>query len=82
MAPHMSQGAACALEDAVVLSRCLDRVESTADIAGALRAYQETRHARTSKIQLTSRQNNWMRTPTDADWLYGYDAFSAPLQGL
>jgi len=23
--------------------------------------------------------NTWMRQPTDANWVYGYDAWTAPL---
>ena len=35
---------------------------------------------RTSRIQDTSRQNTWHAAePTDPDWVYGYDAWTAPL---
>ena len=37
------------------------------------------RRERTSQIQGTSQQNTWMREATDPDWVYGYDAWTAPL---
>ena len=78
MMPYMAQGAANALEDAAVLSRCLEGVEPEG-VARALRRYEQTRLPRTSRIQLTSRRNEWMSTRTDPDWVYGYDAWSTPL---
>ena len=47
MTPNLGQGACQALEDAVVLARCL---EGATDVAAALRAYEEQRIARTSPI--------------------------------
>jgi len=78
MTPYMAQGAAQALEDAAVLARCLDGIEPQG-IAAALRRYEMTRKERTARIQLTSRENLWMRGKTDADWVYGYDAWRVPL---
>jgi salicylate hydroxylase/6-hydroxynicotinate 3-monooxygenase len=37
------------------------------------------RKPRTSRIQLTSAQNTWLKHPHDADWVYGYDAWTEPL---
>jgi hypothetical protein len=37
------------------------------------------RRERTAQIQGTSQQNTWMREATDPDWVYGYDAWMAPL---
>jgi salicylate hydroxylase/6-hydroxynicotinate 3-monooxygenase len=79
MTPYMAQGAASALEDAAVLSRCL---EATGALAAAFRRYEATRLARTARIQLTSRENTWGRTPTDSGWVYGYDACQTPLADL
>ena len=43
-------------------------------------AYEQHRKPRTSRIQAISSANTWLRTPdADPDWLYGYDAFTAPL---
>ncbi len=78
MTPYMAQGAATAIEDAAVLSRCLDGI----DVDGAeeaFRRYELSRKNRTSRLQLTSRLNTWMRQKTDADWVYGYDAWREPL---
>ncbi|WP_395708012.1 FAD-dependent monooxygenase [Reyranella sp.] len=78
MTPYMAQGAAMAIEDAAILSRCLDGVDR-AGIANALRRYEATRQERTARIQLTSRQNKWGKGATDPDWVYGYNAWTAPL---
>jgi len=78
MTPYMAQGAASALEDAAVLSRCLDRIERDA-VAAALRRYEATRKPRASEIQGSSRKNTWMRNSTDPTWVYGYDAWNTPL---
>jgi 6-hydroxynicotinate 3-monooxygenase len=78
MTPYMAQGAASALEDAAVLSRCLDGMD-TDGVAGALKCFEATRKPRTSEIQGNSRKNTWMRTQTDPGWVYGYDAWTTPL---
>jgi 6-hydroxynicotinate 3-monooxygenase len=78
MTPYMAQGAAMAIEDAAVLSRCLDGVDR-AGAAAALRRFEATRKPRTSRVQLSSRTNTWLRDKTDPDWVYGYDAWTAAL---
>jgi 2-polyprenyl-6-methoxyphenol hydroxylase-like FAD-dependent oxidoreductase len=78
MTPYMAQGAASALEDAAVLSRCLDGIDADG-VAGALQCFEATRKPRTSVIQTNSRKNTCMRTETDPGWVYGYDAWTAPL---
>ncbi|MGO9603350.1 MAG: FAD-dependent monooxygenase [Candidatus Binataceae bacterium] len=78
MTPYMAQGAAMALEDAAVLCRCLKGCDVDG-IAHAFLRYEHTRKERTSRVQLTSRENSWMRGKTDGDWVYGYDAWSVPL---
>ena len=45
----------------------------------ALEQYQATRRERTARAQLTSRQNSWGKGVTDTDWVYGYNAWTAPL---
>jgi salicylate hydroxylase/6-hydroxynicotinate 3-monooxygenase len=80
MTPYMAQGAASALEDAAVLSRCLDGIDADG-VAGALRRFEATRKPRTSEIQGSSRKNTWMRSETDPTWVYGYDAWTTPLAG-
>ena len=77
MTPYMAQGAASALEDAAMLSRCIAGAD---DPAEALSRYEATRHARTSRLQLTSRQNTWGKdTGVDPTWVYGYDVWRAPI---
>ncbi len=78
MTPYMAQGAAMAIEDAAILSRCL--ADAGRDgIAEALERYEATRQERTARVQLTSRQNSWGKGVTDTDWVYGYNAWTAPL---
>jgi len=79
MTPYMASGAAMALEDAVVLSRCLAD-EDVEDIETALRTYEAVRKPRASAVQAGSSANNWMRQETNPDWLYGYDAWRVPLR--
>ena len=80
MTPYMAQGAAMAIEDAAVLSRCLEGVEPDG-VANAFRRFEATRRDRTSRVQETSRTNTWLREKTDADWVYAYDAWTVPLAG-
>ena len=78
MTPYMAQGAAMAMEDAAVLSRCLDGVERDG-VAAALRRFEASRKERTSRVQLSSRTNTWLKNKTDTDWVYAYNAWTAPL---
>ena len=85
MTPYMGQGAAMAIEDAALLTRCLD--SSPTDHDHAFRLYEANRKARTALVQATSRLNTWLRDEAstwvagqaDPDWLFGYDAFTEPL---
>jgi salicylate hydroxylase/6-hydroxynicotinate 3-monooxygenase len=80
MTPYMAQGAATSIEDAAVLARC---IEETQDLESAFRVYEEHRKPRTSKIQAISSANGWLKpgqSAGDTDWLYGYDAWTAPLE--
>ncbi len=77
MTPYMASGAAMALEDAVVLARCLHDCESP---EAAFRTYEATRKPRASTVQAGSSANTWMRNETNPDWLYGYDAWRVPLR--
>jgi 2-polyprenyl-6-methoxyphenol hydroxylase-like FAD-dependent oxidoreductase len=54
MLPHAGQGAAQALEDAVVLGRCLAK---SADIEAGLRRYEEVRVPRTTQVVQVARRN-------------------------
>src|SRR5438552_12912441 len=81
MTPDMAQGAAMAIEDAAVLSRCLDGIDCDG-IADAFRRFEASRKDRTSRVQLNSRTNTWLKERTDPDWVYGYDAWNEPLATL
>lgn len=91
MTPYMAQGAASAIEDGAILSRAVAGVEA-GGLHGAFLAYEATRKPRASRIQSLSHLNkrDWMRVDTDAvdaapkknaepDWVYGYNAWEAPL---
>ena len=78
MTPYMAQGAAMAIEDAAVLSLCLKDVAHDG-VADAFRRFEARRKQRTSRVQLSSRMNTWLKDPTNPDWLYGYDAWDTPL---
>lgn len=78
MTPYMAQGAASALEDAMVLARCVEGVDADG-IAAAFQRYEATRKPRTAQIQMQSSKNTWLKGETDPSWVYGYDARTAPL---
>ncbi|MFS2054529.1 FAD-dependent monooxygenase, partial [Variovorax sp. CT11-76] len=78
MLPFMAQGAGMAIEDAVVLARHLEGVAMDG-VAAALADFETARIERASQVQLGSRGNNWLREGGNADWVYGYDAWTAPL---
>jgi 2-polyprenyl-6-methoxyphenol hydroxylase-like FAD-dependent oxidoreductase len=81
MTPYMAQGAATSIEDAAILARCLEAVEGE-DVESALERYEAHRKPRTSRIQAISSANTWLqKSGDDPDWLYGYDAWSVPLEG-
>lgn len=78
MVPFMAQGACMAIEDAVVLSRCLADADPER-IPVALTRYENARKERTAKVQRGSRANDWLKGEGNADWVYGYDAWGVAL---
>ena len=82
MMPFMAQGAGQAIEDAVVLARALEAVQSAPAVPAALLSYQNTRLERASHIQLGSRGNQWLKGGGNADWVYGYDAWHTGISPL
>lgn len=78
MTPYMAQGASSAIEDAAILSRCLEGVADT-DVTSALQRYENTRKDRTARIQQVSRLNDMEKIKAEIESVYGYDAWSAPL---
>lgn len=57
MTPNMGQGACQAIEDAVVLGKCLKEVQ---DIPTALRYYEMRRIKRVQRVSLQSRRIGWL----------------------
>jgi salicylate hydroxylase len=78
MVPFMAQGACMAIEDAVVLSRSLKDAKY-ADIEPALASYEAERKPRTARVQESSLANDWLKKGSNADWVYGYNAWTTPL---
>ena len=91
--PFMAQGAAMAIEDAIILSNCLS---VTSDVIAALQNYEDLRKARTAGVQRGSRRNAsifhlsglkaWVRDRAAAragahsmDRLYRYDPLTVGL---
>jgi salicylate hydroxylase/6-hydroxynicotinate 3-monooxygenase len=78
MTPYMAQGGATAIEDAVVLARCLQEAGS---FESGFASFEAHRKPRTSKIQSISSANTWLRHhEPDTSWLYAYDPWQADLQ--
>ncbi len=70
--PFLAQGACMALEDAVVLARCVTRLPD--DIPRALRDYGEARHQRTERVLKASWANAWrfhLESPLLRTLVYG-----------
>ncbi|WP_370414692.1 FAD-dependent monooxygenase [Streptomyces fradiae] len=76
MRPHMAQGAAMAIEDGVLLLRCL---EAENEIEAAFWRYAESRKQRTARIQAVSAENSWLKDAEDPAWVFGYDATTVDL---
>lgn len=78
MVPFMAQGACMAIEDAVVLARALDGVGPDG-VEAAFARYEAARKPRTAQVQANSLANDWLKKGGNADWVYGYDAWSVAL---
>jgi salicylate hydroxylase len=78
MVPFMAQGACMAIEDAVVLARSLEGANAQS-ISAALERYETERKPRTKRVQESSLANEWLKKGSNADWVYGYDAWNTPL---
>lgn len=79
MKPHMAQGAAMAIEDAAMLTRCL--VETgTSDYATAFKLYEINRRERATRVQSVSNANTFLLEQEDPSWVYGYDVHAEPLR--
>lgn len=78
MVPFMAQGACMAIEDAVVLARVLAGVDRDG-LKEALWRYEAERKPRTARIQESSLANEWLKKGSNADWVYGYNAWTTQL---
>ncbi|CUA99258.1 FAD-dependent monooxygenase [Pannonibacter indicus] len=78
MRPHMAQGACMAIEDAAVLTRCLEET-GTGGYRDAFALYEATRRERATKVQTISNANTWLKEPEDPAWVYAYDPLTAQL---
>lgn len=78
MRPHMAQGAAMAIEDAALFVRLVDSGKYSS-MQNLMNDYASLREPRTSLVQSISSSNEWLKWPTDPDWLYGYDALTCNL---
>src|SRR5262249_3183132 len=79
MTPWMAQGAATAMEDAAVLTRCVKEVEPR-NIEEAFLLYESLRKERTAEIQRVSHSNTWLHRSGNTDWVFGYDPWTVPLR--
>ena len=86
MLPFMAQGSAMAIEDAIILARCL---KDQASLAAALARYQQVRQVRTARVILQSRAQTGLyqrlagdknrQRAASTDWVYGFDATSCAI---
>ncbi|EWY39459.1 6-hydroxynicotinate 3-monooxygenase [Skermanella stibiiresistens SB22] len=79
MKPHMAQGAGMAIEDAAMLTRCLQET-GLGDYPLAFDLYEANRKERASRVQAVSNANTFLRTQEDPAWVYGYDVYAHPLK--
>ena len=67
-----------AIEDAVVLARALEGKNLT-NVETGLATYEDSRKPRTANVQRNSLANEWLKNGSNADWVYGYDAWTVEL---
>ena len=79
MKPHMAQGACMAIEDAAMLTRCLQET-GLSDHRTAFALYEANRKERASQVQSVSNANTWLYTQEDPAWVYGYDLYGQQLK--
>ncbi len=78
MKPHMAQGAGMAIEDAAMLTRCLQETGLTG-YQTAFSLYEANRKDRATRVQAVSNANTFLRTQEDPAWVFGYDVYEHPL---
>lgn len=86
MRPHIGQGAAMAIEDGVMLARCIAHHKGE-DVGRIFALYEGMRRERATRVQASAQTEGWLRhgmgnATITADWLYGYDVSEIPLEGV
>ncbi|MEK1853197.1 MAG: FAD-dependent monooxygenase [Phyllobacterium sp.] len=79
MKPHMAQGAAMAIEDAAMLTRCLQE-NGVSDFNTSFALYEANRRDRATRVQSVSNANSFLLTQEDPSWVYGYDVYAQSLK--
>jgi len=79
MKPHMAQGACMAIEDAAMLTRCLQET-GLSDHRTAFALYEANRKERASRVQAVSNANTFLYSQEDPAWVYGYDLYGQALK--
>lgn len=79
MKPHMAQGAAMAIEDGAMLTRCLQET-GLSDFQTAFKLYEINRRDRSTRVQTVSNANTFLLQQEDPSWVYGYDVYAEPLK--
>ncbi len=79
MKPHMAQGAGMAIEDAAMLTRCLQQ-EGLENYSSAFSLYELNRKDRATRVQSVSNANSFLKAQEDPSWVYGYDVYAAPIR--
>lgn len=79
MKPHMAQGACMAIEDAAMLTRCIQET-GIDDYQTAFQLYEASRKERASRVQKVSNANTWLHAQEDPAWVYGYDVYAQDLK--
>ncbi len=79
MKPHMAQGAAMAIEDAAMLTRCLEET-GVSGYDTAFKLYEVNRRDRATRVQTVSNANTFLLHQEDPSWVYGYDVYAQPLK--
>jgi 6-hydroxynicotinate 3-monooxygenase len=79
MKPHMAQGACMAIEDAAMLTRCL-QATGINDYETAFDLYESNRKDRATRVQTVSNNNTFLKDQEDPSWVYGYDLYEQALK--
>jgi 6-hydroxynicotinate 3-monooxygenase len=75
----MAQGAAMAIEDAAMLTRCLQET-GVNGFKTAFGLYEANRRDRATRVQTVSNANTFLLAQEDPAWVYGYDIYAEPLK--